>query len=969
MTLGMNPPDGESKPRPVQVQVHASGESRVYAAAGDFYLTHSSARPDEEDVPVRGSGHALVQMVAAVLAAATGAALTGLAYGRDDWVRGALLLAGLASVATAVPMLRSGVRRWRQARLRNSPALVRRLDRQLDGAAKQLAEELLVEWGREEKLRRVHQPSPLPVRWENEPEFTDHWSSIHGDDRDEPLDLSGQVADITAVYTQVPSGRLLVLGDTGAGKSVLALRFALDRLRRAEPGDRVPVILPPASWDPARQDLESWAAGRLVVDHPALAARTVSGETVATELLRTRRLLPILDGFDEMRPDVRTGALRRLRAGLRQDDPFVLTSRVKEFRAATEEADLALPATAAVRLRPLELSESARYLRLTARKRVSRGSVSTKWDPVIAELRSRPHAVHNRILRSVLSTPLMTGLARTAYNETDRDPVELLDARRFRTRAAIETHLLDQLAHAVSDDPEQTTRRLAFLARRLNELGTQDLAWWRLDPEAAQIAGRLGVLAALAAATAAVWWLFDRPDQRVLLFGVGLIQVSSLFGLLCLVSAVDLMHAPPGKAATPRYFRRPDSVPRFLLGAVGAVVLALVCGVWLMELPLALMLFLCGFALSAVLHPDVKTTTADASAGEVLRKDRLATLTSFGLVNIPAGGGAVLRAAGLVIFPLAALATWEANGGHDSVRPTEWAVATAVTAVALAVAGASRSAWASYTSARALPWAKGELPWNLVGFLGEAHRLGFLRQTGATYQFRHARLQERLAGQTDGRSVAVSRPSADSRWTAARHVLRLVGRFTTVLVLVLGAGALWFVIGNAPDPNPVLADPVRKAIPSACALLTKEDLAGVVPDARSHADDGSASHLDTSKCWWSEGTQSATAPNVMLESELHRPLFGMTPAETAQKYFDGEGESTVALPEAVARPTGLGDKAVTLVKFPGPHPLVQTIVRVDNLVFTVSYDVNVAQEDDETYARLAGVTQQLARTVVTRLGT
>ncbi|MFF1647631.1 NACHT domain-containing protein [Streptomyces sp. NPDC058240] len=925
------------------------------------------ARPGEEDVPVHGVGRALGRTVAAVLAAVTGAALIRLAYDRDGWVRGALLLAGLACAATAVLMLRSGVRRRRRARLRNSPALARRLGRQLDGATKQLAEELLAEWGREEKLRGLHHPSPLPVRWENEPEFTDHWSSIHGDDDcDEALDLSGRLADITEVYATVSSGRLLVLGDAGAGKSVLALRFALDHLRRAEPGGRVPVILPPASWDPARQDLESWASGRLVVDHPALAARTVSGETVATELLRTRRLLPVLDGFDEMRPEAQSEALRRLRAGLRQDDPFVLTSRVNEFRKATEEADLALPATAAVRLRSLALDELAQYLRRSARKRVRGGTVSTKWDRVIADLRSRPHATHNRILLSVLSTPLMTGLARTAYNETDGDPVELLDTRRFPTRASIETHLLDQLVQAVSDHPERTTRGLAFLARRLNELGTQDLAWWRLDPKAAQITAKAGLLSALAAATAAVWWLFDRSDQRVLLFGVGLSPVWSLFGLLCLVSAVDLMHAPPEKAATPRYFRRPDSVPRFLFGAVGALILALGWGVWLMELPLAPVLFLGGFVLSAVLHPGMKTSNADNSAEEVLRKDRLATLTSLGLVNILAGGGAVLRAAGLVIFPVAALATWEANGAHESVGHTEWAVTIAVTTIALAVAGASMSAWAGYTSARAWPWAKGQLPWNLVGFLGEAHRLGFLRQTGAAYQFRHARLQERLAVHTDGRSVAAPRPSADGERSAARHVIRLIGRFTTVLVLVLGAGALWFGIGNAPDQ--VLTGPGREAIPSACALLTKEDLADVVPDARSVADEGSASHLDTSKCWWSEGTQSASAPNAMLESKLHRSLFGMTPAETAQKYFDGAEESTVALPEAVARPAGLGDKAVTLVKFPGPHPLVQTTVRVDNVVFTVSYDVNVAQEDDETYGRLARVTQELARTVVERLG-
>jgi hypothetical protein len=40
----------------------------------------------------------------------------------------------------------------------------------------------------------------------------------------------------------------------------------------------------------------------------------------------------------------------------------------------------------------------------------------------------------------------------------------------------------------------------------------------------------------------------------------------------------------------------------------------------------------------------------------------------------------------------------------------------------------------------------GQLPWRVMGFLEEAHRRGILRQVGAVYQFRHARLQEHFAG-------------------------------------------------------------------------------------------------------------------------------------------------------------------------------------------------------------------------------
>ncbi|MFF8712874.1 hypothetical protein ACF07T_15790 [Streptomyces sp. NPDC015184] len=39
-----------------------------------------------------------------------------------------------------------------------------------------------------------------------------------------------------------------------------------------------------------------------------------------------------------------------------------------------------------------------------------------------------------------------------------------------------------------------------------------------------------------------------------------------------------------------------------------------------------------------------------------------------------------------------------------------------------------------------------------------------------------------------------------------------------------------------------------------------------------------------------------------------------------------------------------------------------------NVVFTVGHDADAAQEDEETYARLAEVTQEPAHIVVERLG-
>jgi hypothetical protein len=66
--------------------------------------------------------------------------------------------------------------------------------------------------------------------------------------------------------------------------------------------------------------------------------------------------------------------------------------------------------------------------------------------------------------------------------------------------------------------------------------------------------------------------------------------------------------------------------------------------------------------------------------------------------------------------------------------------------------GPEASAWAWFLASRSWLALRGRLPWRPMRFLDDAHRRGILRQAGAVYQFRHARLQDRLA-----------RPSSQSR--------------------------------------------------------------------------------------------------------------------------------------------------------------------------------------------------------------
>jgi hypothetical protein len=71
-------------------------------------------------------------------------------------------------------------------------------------------------------------------------------------------------------------------------------------------------------------------------------------------------------------------------------------------------------------------------------------------------------------------------------------------------------------------------------------------------------------------------------------------------------------------------------------------------------------------------------------------------------------------------------------------------------------------AWGAFVACRLLLAVRGQMPLRLMSFLGDAHQRGVLRQAGAVYQFRHARLQDRLVsdGQRAPSSLVTSRSAS-----------------------------------------------------------------------------------------------------------------------------------------------------------------------------------------------------------------
>ena len=633
--------------------------------------------------------------------------------------------------------------------------------------ADQLAVAVGAQWNAEAAVRRLNDPYPLPVSWTAaDPSLTDTWNSLGelatsgagwprpaewGPWAAGPAALAGEGSALVDVLARVPTRRLVVLGEPGAGKTMLVVRLVLDLLARRAAGGPVPFLASIASWNPEAQDLRQWLAAQLLIDHAALgspAAEYRTEPTQAAALFASGLILPILDGLDEIPDEVRGPAISRINDALQPGEQAVVTCRTQQYQDAVrpqEGAGVTLRGAAAVQLNQLDANAVRRYLCDDAAGPVAKA----RWEPVLDVLGTDAPAAQ------ALSTPLMVGLARAIYNPRPgeltgalRDPAELCSSA-LEDRKAVESLLFDGFIPAVyRDNPagrwtaQDAERWLVFLARYLERtIASPDLAWWRLSRAipryictfgaAAGVIAGVMVGVALATGNASRAW---GGAAALDAFGVVAGVVIAIF----ITGAIVFRKPAPvrGIRWRPSRLNVRFGLGSIVVGGVGVVFGAVfgigskaaadVAGVAVTAGALGVFAAIA----ASLFTPDVVPLDLSSAASPP------AALAADRRTGIDAGARVAL-AAGVVIGAIID------SDGYGATAATLSAIVSL--AVAWAVGGFVVAAWPSYAIARMCLAMRHRLPWPLVPFLADAHQRGVLRQVGVVYQFRHIELQHRLA--------------------------------------------------------------------------------------------------------------------------------------------------------------------------------------------------------------------------------
>ncbi len=292
----------------------------------------------------------------------------------------------------------------------------------------------------------VHEGTPLAIAKQEEAGAVEQrFASWHGEVERKP---ASPASDKILELFDAANGALLILGMPGAGKTLTLLELARGLMERAErdTSQPIPVVLSLSTWK--GQPLLDWLAAEI-------NRRYVIPEQLAGKWLEGDELVLLLDGLDEIRPDLASPCVRSIndfrdRRGL---TAIAVACRSEDYETLGERLNL----EKAVALQALTAEQVDRYLERAGSR--------------LAALRAAMG--RDRILKVMAESPLMLRLMELTYQDLSPQEVHgsrsTIAERRRQLIGAYVVRMLDRGSKEIRQrfPPAQTREWLSWLARKM----------------------------------------------------------------------------------------------------------------------------------------------------------------------------------------------------------------------------------------------------------------------------------------------------------------------------------------------------------------------------------------------------------------------------------------------------------------------------------------------------------------------
>ncbi|MEO1067530.1 MAG: hypothetical protein AAFW95_00165, partial [Cyanobacteria bacterium J06638_6] len=262
-------------------------------------------------------------------------------------------------------------------------------------------------------------------------------------------------------------GKLLILGNPGAGKTTTMLDLAATLVQRAnaDPGEPMPVMVNLSSWQKAQQSFSDWFLSELKLKY-GLSAKL--GRTWLSE----KKLLPLLDGLDELPPTRQEPVVEAINTWLHSETGaprLLVCSRLEEYELYAAKLDL----NGAICLNPLTDGQLQAYLASLEKAKL--------WATLQRDAE----------LLALVRTPLLLSVSILANDAIELEQWEQLKTTQERLDYLLDAYIARRLYEPLNSQEyppdkqptaKQTRHYLAWLANQLKAQSEDEFLIEKINP-------------------------------------------------------------------------------------------------------------------------------------------------------------------------------------------------------------------------------------------------------------------------------------------------------------------------------------------------------------------------------------------------------------------------------------------------------------------------------------------------------